>query len=138
MTTINVSEAMRSASLILGICIIVLGVMLVASDLNNDFGDIFVSHLVFSVALSFMGFLIASTFQRLKFTSQYFGFIHTLLGRGCFMIYVGLSCIPYTWSWKFQSIVGLASIILGGINLIFSCIGSTGNPKDHEEVMLGV
>ena len=139
--TINVSAIMRGAALVLGICVCIVSILFIANFLNVPISDISIAALVFAVALGFFGILMASISHPFKFVNIHFGFINTLLGRGLFMIYVGLSCIPFPYDWDhhwFQSTVGVLTTILGICNLVFAIIGSTGNPKNHEEVMLGV
>ena len=139
MTTINVNEILGVWSLVMGVCVCIVGGMNVLASIDYGWP---VSTFVFSLALVLFGFLLINAFRPLSGVLRYFGFMAVPAGRGFFMLFVGLVCLPhvYTSDHWFESATGFLTALLGFVHLLFAFIAACEGGQSQgrgREAMLG-
>ena len=112
--TCNLQRILKFIQAAVGISVIVLGVF---NFINQNLLEF--TSLVKNVYFIFFGLLLALSALITGASSllKWFPFLKNWFGIGCFMVFVGCSCINGVWS-SFTSIVGLVAVVAGFLMMI--------------------
>ena len=112
--TCNLQRILQFIQAAVGISVIVLGVF---NFINQNLLEF--TSLVKNVYFIFFGLLLAlsALISGASSLLKWFPFLKNWFGIGCFMVFVGCSCINGVWS-SFTSIVGLVAVVAGFLMMI--------------------
>ena len=112
--TCNLQRILKFIQAAVGISVIVLGVF---NFINQNLLEF--TSLVKNVYFIFFGLLLSLSALITGASSllKWFPFLKNWFGIGCFMVFVGCSCINGVWS-SFTSIVGLVAVVAGFLMMI--------------------
>jgi hypothetical protein len=123
-TTIDLGAILRYGSLGCGLFIAIAGLLATI----NVFKIFNLAYMVYSITQMLFGVLIAQTFHPISALNKWFPFVMPFVGRGCFMIYVGLGL--FYGDFGFSEIVGVFTILFGVAFIVLSCTGKVQEPEE--------
>ena len=126
-TTIDVGAILRYGSLFCGLFIAIAGLLATL----NVFQVFNLSYMIFSLSQILFGVLIAQTFHPIQGLCKWFPFVMPFVGRGCFMVYVGLGL--FYGDFGFTEIVGLFTVLFGFTFIFLSCTGKVSEPESNAQ-----